>query len=159
MKPITRIPATVVATASGQETPGKVVVVMVSELDYLESAFLESSGVTFEPYAGWIGDLRAVVSGGAPDQDALNAACARLRAASRELRRVGQLMQRGAIMGLNEGYDAGGLISGERHYWRQLREDILNVVTVYDSHTPVENRGVWRDRLVAFAESIADDNV
>jgi hypothetical protein len=34
---------------------------------------------------------------------------------------------------------------------RQLRFDATNVLTVYDDHTPPENRGPWRDRLYEWA--------
>lgn len=37
----------------------------------------------------------------------------------------------------------------------QLRSDILAVITVYDTHTLTENRGPWRDRVVAFADTLA----
>lgn len=39
------------------------------------------------------------------------------------------------------------LIEGEK----LIRGDALNVLTVYDDHTPAADRGPWRDRLMAWA--------
>jgi hypothetical protein len=36
-----------------------------------------------------------------------------------------------------------------------LRDDVLAVLTVYDEHVPVGNRGPWRDRLYEWAAAVS----